>query len=509
VAAAQLETIAAGVAPKDVQPYSVWWWLQRLEAALVARIPDINRCEAYYEGHHNLAFATSKFRESFGRLFREFSDNWCELVVDSSVERISVQGFRFNEEDLSGDDAAWKIWQANNLDSESLIAFTTSVKTGTAYLLVGPGEKGENDVMMPEVTVEHPCEVITSAEPGNRRRQQAGLKRWVDDLGFMNAVVYLPDGVYTFRSERPVSGPASGPAQWLFEDSIRNPLGVVPIVPLPNNPDGRGVGTSDIAQVIPTQDAVNKLIADMMVSSEFNAFAQRWMTGIEVEADDPATQKMVSDLVSGAMRVWSASSSDAKFGAFPETNLEGFVAGIELIIQHIAARTRTPPHYLLGQSGNFPSGDSLKATETGLVAKVRKKHIFFGEALTDAMRLAFKLRGDSTKAADVAAKTLWTDPESRSFGELVDGLVKLATIGVPEEFLWQKAGYSPQEIARMQELQAVKLEAEAAANAKAAQQATPAQVPLEQPATGVKNPNAELVTGLPAAPTSASAQVTR
>jgi hypothetical protein len=498
--------VAVAYAPTDAgtndvaAPYSQWWWLSQLEAALIARTPEIDKCEAYYEGKHNLAFATSKFREAFGRLFREFSDNWCELVVDSSVERIAVQGFRFEAEDLSGDDDAWAIWQANGLDSESVIAHTTAVKTGMAYILVGPG-KVTDGVMMPEVTVEHPCEVIVATAPGKRRQRQAALKRWIDELGFLNAYLYLPDSVYVFQSERVVTG-ANGPPWWVATDEIRNPLGVVPVVPIANDPDGRGNGTSDIAQVIPTQDAVNKLIADMMISAEFNAFQQRYLTGVEL-AEDETTQKMVNDLMSGASRLWNATNPDAKFGAFPETDLKGFVAGIELLIQHIAARTRTPPHYLLGQSGNFPSGDSLKATETGLVAKVRKKHLFFGEAWEEAIRLAFQLRGDTTRGLATDAETIWKDPESRSFGELVDGLVKLATIGVPEEFLWSKAGYSPQEIARMQEIQAEKLAAQAAAAAALA------STPLLKPATGQKNETAMLTTGLPADPTSPGAQVVR
>jgi hypothetical protein len=469
---------------QEAAPYTVWWWLRQLEDALVARTPSIDLCEAYYEGQHNLAFATSKFRESFGRLFREFSDNWCELVVDSSVERIAVQGFRFTKEDLSGDDDAWRIWQANGLDSESVIAHTTAVKTGMAYLLVGPGEDE------PEVTVEHPCEVIVAMAPG-RRVRQAALKRWVDDLGVLNAYVYLPGGVFIFRGDKPV-GEGDGSPVWEYVAKVRNRLGVVPVVPLPNDPDGRGFGTSDIAQVSPTQDAVNKLIADAMISSEFASFPQRFLTGVEIP-DDAQGREMVAKLASGAMRVWNVDSPDAKFGQLEASDMKGFVSMIELIVQHIAARTRTPPHYLLGQSGNFPSGDSLKATETGLVAKVRKKHLFFGEAWEEAIRLAFQLKGDSRRGSDMRAETLWKDPESRSFGELVDGLVKLATLGVPQEFLWARAGYSPQEIARMQELAAAQF----------------ARQQLLQPKTPAKDPTAELETGLPADPTGAAAQVAR
>jgi hypothetical protein len=74
----------------------------------------------------------------------------------------------------------------------------------------------------------------------------------------------------------------------------------------------------------------------------------------------------------------------------------------------------------------------------------------FGEAHEEAMRLAFRSIDRADPRADATdAETIWRDPESRSFGELVDGLTKLSTIGVPEEILWERAGFSPQEITRM------------------------------------------------------------
>jgi len=125
---------------------------------------------------------------------------------------------------------------------------------------------------------------------------------------------------------------------------------------------------------------------------------------------------------------------------------------IEVLIQHIAAQTRTPPHYLLGQSGNFPSGESLKATETGLVAKVKRKQVSFGETWEEAMRIAFAFRGDDMRAGAFDAECVWHDPESRSEGELVDALLKMKELSVPLEALWERWGVSPQEIKRWSKL---------------------------------------------------------
>src|SRR4051812_18091444 len=80
----------------DEQPAgTTGYWLNRLSLMLDAEQVPVLTCEAYYGGRHPLQFATSKFRETFGSLFAEFADNWCPVVVDSSAERLQVQGFRF------------------------------------------------------------------------------------------------------------------------------------------------------------------------------------------------------------------------------------------------------------------------------------------------------------------------------------------------------------------------------------------------------------------------------
>jgi hypothetical protein len=45
-------------------------------------------------------------------------------------------------------------------------------------------------------------------------------------------------------------------------------------------------------------------------------------------------------------------------------------------------------------------------------------------------------------------ETKWRNPEFRTEGELVDSLTKMATLGVPNEALWERWGASEIEIAR-------------------------------------------------------------
>jgi hypothetical protein len=46
---------------------------------------------------------------------------------------------------------------------------------------------------------------------------------------------------------------------------------------------------------------------------------------------------------------------------------------------------------------------------------------------------------------------IWRDPEFRTEGERVDALVKMSTLGVPEEALWERWGATPQERERWRE----------------------------------------------------------
>lgn len=414
-----------------------------MEDALDARLPVVLEFDAYYRGHQRLRYATVKYREAFGALLTALADNWCQLVVDASVERLKVEGFRFGPDDQSADDDAWAMWQANYLDADSGLAHTEASKSGVAYLMVLPSLR---EPETPRITVEHPAQVITYTAPDDRRHRLAALKRWVEDDGTARAMLYTPDAFYPLVRSKNAKDYSQGTA-------LPNPIGVVPVVPMLNLPGMLIQGMSDLEAVISLQDAINKLLADMIVNSEFQAYRQRWATGLDIPTD-PATGRPLDREVflASDSRLWVAEDEKVKFGDLPANDGLGYVRQIEALIQHIAAQTRTPPHYLLGQSGSFPSGESLKATETGLVAKVKRKQVTYGEAWEEAMRLAFAYRDDPLRAQAMDAEVIWADPESRSEGELVDALLKMRQLGVPLEAIWRRWGTSPQEIDRWKNL---------------------------------------------------------
>jgi hypothetical protein len=414
-------------------------WRDLLLARLAAQRFEIAVPEAYYNGDHPLQFATSKFREAFGSLFAAFADNWCPIVVDAPVERLAIIGFRFGD-GTSGDEDAWRIWQRSSLDVESVIAHTEAGKCGRAYLLVDPND-GD-----PRITVEHASQVVVACDPASRRRRLAALKQWWGDDGFLYATLYLPDFIFKWQSADAVTDMAPE-IEWVprrDENDGPNPFGEVPVIELQNTPGLMRGGESDLKPAMPIQNAVNKLCTDMLVASEFGAFRQRVLTGVEIPKDPDTGKPLAQAEIQAAMsRLWTFESTEARAYDLPPTDLSNFVVAIEMFIQHLAAQTHTPPHYLIGQVVNA-SGDALKAAEAGLTSKCRRKILYFSDPWEDAMALALRAVGRNVDAAD--GEVLWADPEQRSLGEVTDALVKKRTLGVPLEQIWLEMGYTPAQV---------------------------------------------------------------
>jgi hypothetical protein len=445
-----------------------------LEQELASRQVLLQRLQDYHDGKHRLAFTSQKFRDAFGGMFASFADNWCQLVVDAVEERLNVEGFRFGADPKSDKDA-WTIWQANCLDAESQLAHSEALIKGDAYAIVWGDDEGN-----PKVSIESPRDVVVAYAPGNRKKRVAALKRWRDDEGF-HATLFTPDFVYKFHKVDSANG------EWLprmQSDEVwplPNPLGVVPVVPITNRASlTSSYGVSEFLNVIPQQDAVNKLLADMLIASEYIAYPQRYVTGMEIPVDEN-TGRPIAPFNVSLDKLLVAEDPAAKFGSLTAGDLQNYVTGIETLVQHIASQTRTPPHYFyLG--GNFPSGDAIKSAETGLVAKSRRKMRFFGESWEEVMRLCFKVLGDP-RGDIFESETVWADPEYRSEAELADALIKRSAIGVPRQQLWEDAGYSQTQIARFQAMEAT----DALNAALQAPLGSPAS-PVEAPAPSVLKP---------------------
>lgn len=416
----------------DRSPYD---WLRILLAKLDKQRSMIAPYAKYFDGTQPLAFATSSYRAEFETMVKSISDNWMPMLCEAVNERMHVDGFRFGDNPKADVDA-WYIWQENGLDCDSELLHLDALKYGVSAAMVWL----DDDTRRPLITVEHPNEVYVAHAPGTARRRVAAVKRWADEWSERKfANVYLADYVFKFASSDVNSD------EFVLYEALENPLGAVPVVAFRNRLDTYGQYRSELDGFLSTQDQINKLVADMLVASEYGAFRQRWATGLEVPKD-PDTGKPVQPFRAAVNRIWINPDQDGKFGDFEATDLGAYINAISARIQSLASRSRTPPHYLLA-SNVMPSGESTKAAETGLVSKVKSRSRAFGEGWEEVLRLAFGTLNDDRRH-EVKAETIWADPESRTESEHMDALIKQLALGVPPEALWAEAGYTPTEIAR-------------------------------------------------------------
>jgi Phage portal protein, SPP1 Gp6-like len=463
--------------PQSPALYTPAWWLLELNRRLDVRLgfkPQANgvrtlgldRWEDYYRGRLNLALASEKWRAEFAQRFPVYSANFMELVVDKHRERLQVQGIRFGDNTTTDPDA-WRWWQDNHMDAESLKLHREALVKGSSYVLVWPADDGDRE---PEISVESPNEVIVATAPGKAWKRLAALKRYRGDDDRAHCEVYLPDGIWKYKSSQEWSGFSMTswvtvanwePERIAGEDwPIPNPYGVVPIVPFVHRPDLLNEGESKIIPVAANQDAVNKLRVDAFVASEFASFKQRWAIGIDIPVD-PTTGEPVEPFRSAVDHLWvvpppnpdqipaNGQAPQVAFGEFDVTPLGPFYDAIQGEIQMLGAISRTPYHYLLPQSGQPPSGDSLRAAEAGLVAEVVDDMVNLGESHEEVFRLNFRMRNDP-RGKGSGAEIVWRDPETQSEGAHIDALVKMVTsLGVPKEAAWALIpGVTPQTIAR-------------------------------------------------------------
>ncbi|WP_033288261.1 phage portal protein [Amycolatopsis jejuensis] len=432
-----------------------------LEQELLNRSAEVERNDRYYRGKQPLKYASDQFKKYHGDRYVDFSDNWVAPVADAPVERLTVMGIKGLGEQ-EPDSEMWRVWQTNALDADSQLGFLGGVNSARSFGLVWGNPDDEET---PEVTFEDASQCVIAYWPGSRRRRRAALKKWQDG-NCDYATLYLPDEVWKF--ERPVtrqqtklillSAVDEELKKWSPRDTDEpnpqpNPMGVVPLVELPNKPTLADDPISDVTGVTAMQDAVNLLWAQLFTASDYASFPQRIVLGAERpttpilnDKGEVVGQRPV-DLAKFAVdRVLWITGEQSKIAEWQAANLAAYTDVIEIAVGHIAAQTRTPQHYLIGKMANL-SGDALIAAETGLVKRVEEKQLWFGQAIRQMFGLIALAQGNEKKAkAFTAGTVLWADAESRSQAQLADALLKLAQIGFPFEYLAAKWGLTPSEI---------------------------------------------------------------
>jgi hypothetical protein len=434
--------------------------------------------EAYYRGAHPQPWAHAKASSKYRRLLDQAVSNFPLLIVDSVLDRLEVVGFRLDDE--AADDAVWELWQGNSMDMAAPQVMQQALVSGYSYTSVWPAAAGAR--VPARIRAESMHEVFHEVDANDPTRVTRALKVWSNRrAGKWLAVFVADDVIYQLEGKYAERQPA--PDRWRVTDVADNPFGVdSPFVPMVNRPTISGKGLSELADVVPIFDRINTLTGQLLLAGELAAFKVRWATGIDIPQDDEGKDVEPFDVAMD--RLWISENEAAKFGTFDGTDLDPYANAIDQAIQQAASISRTPPFLLLGKLTNL-SAEALKATESGLVNKVRQRMRAFSDPWEKVVNLAL-LAANDERAGSASAETMWRDPENVSEAQRVDALSKLYNIGLPTQAVWEKWGATPQEIARWEAMAADdamrRLLLEAATRPPGFEQAAgPEQQPAEAP----------------------------
>jgi hypothetical protein len=460
------------------------------------------RARRYYAGLHDLSFATEKFANTFGEMFREFALNLCPAVVDATRDKLKIKGFgidstsyAFTRESAGGGGpssgqtgsnaggltpkgvtlAVGRIWNSNKLAIRAGEVHKEALRCGDAYLIVWPGADGvvqivpnAADTMTVKYDEEVPGRILWAAKYWRTADKRTRLNLYFADriekyISKDRGEGVLPDAksFVPFGARRQMAGTREVQQLSLFDgdssaearppvttggsDSVvQNPYGIVPVFHFANNADIGEFGRSELEAAMPVQDGLNKSVLDMLVAMEVSAFRQRWAAGIEIQLD-PETGKEIAPFRSGLDTLWLTESPDAKFGDFAATELEQFLKVKDGFRIDIASVTGTPLYYLMPHTRAVPSGESLRKAETRFLAKVRDRQEQFGAVWAEAMSFALKIAGHP----GVSLVTHWEDPAPTSERETLENLRIKKELGISTEQALKEAGYGDVEARRI------------------------------------------------------------
>lgn len=395
--------------------------------------PRFTTLESYYHATQPLAYLSPDARTAIGNRFGRMATNLPRLAVTALAERLRIIG-------LQGSPDLWPDWIANDLDQLAPVAHREALTLGTCPVIVWANKAGA-----PQVTVESPTQVAVLRDPATRE-VVAAVKRWEDDKG-TSAVLFTEQTVTRYHSD----APGATTLGFKVVEVLPNPYGIVPVVELRNSDRLLGPGASELDDLVPLVDALNKSLADLMVTSEFYARPRRWATGVEpAETIDVATgESVVSNPFPDSDRMMLSENPETKFGQLAGADLNAYEASVRVLLGQIMAVSALPAHYVGVFTDNPASADALRAAEASLTARAESRQAMFGRGWEQVARLMVATRTGADPRS-IATSVQWADAATRSVAQEADAIVKLFQAGIlPQRAALKKLGYTPDEIAEI------------------------------------------------------------
>lgn len=445
------------------------------------QLEDINKFRSYFNGEQDLVFVTNEFRDAFGDIFSTLRANWCEVVVSAVAERMRLRSIVIGE-DESLSKIIWDEIRRNDLTYMQMELYPGALIDRRSAVIVWPKQNDNGDIVGVSLDPNPARNVLVTYDADDSRRAIRAIKRWVTPGGEERLTLYMPDYIYKWkqtsssgqiRTINPSDYDSFGQS-WerrIVEGEpwpLPNPFGEVPVVEF----HGRFY-RSELDDIIPLQDSLNKIITNMMVTSEYASFRQPYIVTSNEEPEGG----------------WRNSPGNV-WHIMPEVDIDGrplptqvgsldvsdpstYIRIAEFFLQEIAAQSRTPAHYFYlssrqGGRGDAPSGESLRVAETGLIKKVETYQELWEGSWNRVVNLMVRALSNFDSVDPVVIDSHWKHPMAHyKFMLLEEARKMVQELGLPSEIAWRHAGLSEEEVNLAIELGSIDTDSDIEANSDA------------------------------------------
>jgi len=360
-------------------------WMEQMDA----RGKLVRLFREYYDGQHRLKL-TSEMRKmmqiSDDRLDR-YNDNYCEMVVDKLGDRLVLD----TVENASDEAQAWAeaIMQANRMDALQIAVHEAVLRDGETFVMAEYSDEAKRTVLARELAWDGTYGILPVYD-GRGENLIAAAKVWLDgDVTRVN--IYYQNSIEKYVAD----GEELNLAETIPTSRLDKAPGV-PLVPFRN----RGGGRSELVNVIPLQDSLNRTVISMVMSGELTAFSLLFAVGFKPPSG--ITPGMVIHAMIEGEDGKSIVASDkdeaeayaALMAAYKLERVEGgslaeLIDQAEFLIDQISTISSTPIPSKMG--GDSASGEALKQREIGLLGKARRACVQLGNAWEDVFALAHRV----------------------------------------------------------------------------------------------------------------------
>ena len=357
----------------------------------------------YYDGRHQLRFATAKFQADYGQLVLSLRENLCPAVVAGFTDDLAVQAW--------GDAVALDTATEQGLSRLVGQWMQETWKSGDGYVMVWPNRQG---VPVPHLQTAETG--IPQVDPEDPAQLAQYVKRWIDPrTGHGRAMVLFPDHAERYitvdrlltEGMRVPNPFPTDPLAWAEYDTdgdaatLPHAFGSVPVCWLPLDASAPGeYGRSILTDVIPIQDALNKSVANMVVLEEDYAepfwFLLKYKSENQNRPQNPYIPAPPIPSPPGVPPVAGGpenpaqlnrpgeprfdrrrqsiftTSAEGPMDQFDPPDLTRLIKVQDSYALKVARVVGLPSYYVTQTSGDVPSGEALRVVSTRRTGRLRR-----------------------------------------------------------------------------------------------------------------------------------------